>query len=118
MYEYVSRYLRKGTASTIPLSTSLKSSLSKLKTQNTKPEAKEQVEEQTSMACLIAPVAAVLIVNHRESKDKIMVRLLFLMLYLSVGFFAVGGNNLEQSLFCFLTCFGYHMCFCSSFVTN
>ncbi len=70
------------------------------------------------MACLVAPVAAVLIVNRRESKDKIMVRLL---LMLSVGWpFAVGGKNIEASLFAevLTSCFGYDMCFCSYFVTN
>jgi hypothetical protein len=44
------------------------------------------------MACLIAPVAAVLIVNRRESKDKIMVRLLLNVISVGWPFFAMGGK--------------------------
>lgn len=53
---------------------------------------------QCSMACLIAPIAAVLIVNRRESKDKIMVRLL-LNVICRLAPFAMGGIKLKQSLF-------------------
>jgi hypothetical protein len=44
------------------------------------------------MACLLAPVAAVLIVNRRESKDKIMVRLLLNVISVGWPFLQMGGK--------------------------
>jgi hypothetical protein len=79
------------------------------------PEEKEQTE-QTSMACLLAPVAAVLIVNHRESKDKIMVRLLLLNV-ISVGWPFLQWAA-KSFFFCFLAFFGYHNMMCFAFLSN